>query len=811
MIERFLSILISFTFIFESTISIAQNTNIFKGKIIDQKTKEAIAYTNVYDSIQKAFTTSDSNGIFYIELPSQIYHFEISNVGYETILKEINLNKNIDIHIELQQNIRLSEINISTTKLAKTATVNASGMTTLTAATLERLPTFLGEKDILKAVLLTPGIQSGQEGARGIFVRGGSPDQNLVLFGNAPVFNASHIYGFLSVFTAEAIQKMEIHKNYIPVQYGGRLSSVLNIEPNFGNTEKWKGDFSIGLITSKFHIEGPIKKEKTSFNFSIRDCHAGIFTMPITKMQYKKIEGGNGGFSYFFYDINAAIQHKINNKNTLSWSFYTGNDFYTFKEKREFPKKKYFYSVDNKKFLKWMNIASGINWKTQLKKLWIDNYFTFSFYKLYSKQNLDVIDRDYTRFINTINYTDYRTTSKINDNGWQTNIYHLVNKNHSFNYGIKLNQRNFTINNVSIFVEDSLRSVFLRDTFSNPKVHSLDMYLYVDYLFSWKDKLELKTGIQLFNYHIQNKNYFYPIPRLEIIYHPISSISLRASAIRNVQTVHLLTNNTGEIQNDVWVPASKNVPPETAWQYSGGIQYEHPKGYSASIDAYYKSMYRLTEYRYGTTFMINKLSWDKQLLNSGTGQAYGVEFFAAKTSGQFTAWFKYNVGWSTRQFPELNEGKKYFYKYDRRHDVSIVLQYKLKKHFDFSIAWTYGTGWRMTTPNSKYASDGTLYDYDVANEPLLGNQNMITNWNARNNYVLPAFHHLDIGMNYEKKAKRVTHKFNVSIYNLYNQFNIFAVYRSSNVDESGNKYKEFKQISLFPITPSIGYTLSFEK
>lgn len=808
--QLLLSCFLIFIFNFEIQKCFAQTTYILKGKIVENSTKQIIPFANIYDSTNNVFTSTDTNGIFQLNLPTNTYNFEISSVGFQTFHQTIELTQNTSIDIELKQDIRLNEVTVTAEKLSKTAEMNASGMTTLTSASVNRLPSFIGEKDIMKAVLLTPGVQSGQEGARGIFVRGGSPDQNLVLFNNASVYNVAHIYGFLSVFTTEAINKMDIYKTYIPVQYGGRLSSVLNIEPNFGNTDHWKADFSIGAITSKFHIEGPIKKDKTSMNFSIRDCHAGFFTQSIARKQYKKEAGGDGTLKYFFYDINGAIQHKVNDKNTLSWSLYAGNDFYTFGEKKAYPRPTTYYQEKNKKSLNWMNIANSIEWKTQLKKIVISNYYTLSYYRLLSKQFFGSIDRNYVRNTNDINNTQYNTTSKILENGWQTNIQHDINQQHHFNYGIKLSQRIFTVNTVNIINKDSTGQINGRDTFANPKVPALDFYTYVDYLFTWKNKIDIKTGAQLFVYHAKGKTFFYAQPRAEVIYHPISGMSIRASVMRTAQPMHLLTNNTGDIQNDVWVPATAKIVPETAWQYSGGIQYDHPKGYSASIDAYYKTMHNLSEYKFGTTFILDRISWEDQLLSSGTGKAYGIEFFFAKTKGQFTAWFKYNVGWSTRQYPELNDGLPFYYKYDRRHDVSIVLQYKLKKHFDFSIAWTYGTGWRITTPNTQYASDQTLNNYDRANEPLTGNQNFLTYWNYRNNYVLPAYHHLDIGMNYTKKAKRVTHILNVSIYNIYNNLNIFSVYRQSDVDEDGNRFRKYKQLSLFPILPSIGYTVSFE-
>lgn len=806
------SLIITFLFFSVQNNINSQNVYKFKGVIKDQKSKEILPFVNIFDTLQQINLVADSSGHFEIQLKEGKYAFEFSSVGYQTIYKEINLSKSIDLKIELKSDIQLDEVTVTTGKLNKTAGSDASGLTSLSSISIERLPAFLGEKDIMKAVLMTPGIQSGQEGARGIFVRGGSPDQNLVLFHNAPVYNVAHIYGFLSVFTLEAINKMDIYKSYIPVKYGGRLSSVLDIEPNFGNTETWKGDYSISFITQKFHIEGPIKKNKTSFNFSIRDCHAGAFLYPISKKQYKKASGNEGSISYFFYDINMAIRHKINDKNTLSWSFYTGNDFYDFSEKKVTKNK----SGNNEKSrtteknVRWLNATNSLEWNLKLKKVSISTFYNFSLYMLYPKQYLIAESKDLLSKRSTQTTTDYFTKSRIFENGIQTNIEQKIKKIHTLNYGAKIAQRNFLINKVNYAVKDTIGKIIDEKEYKNAPVNGIDFYVYADYLFSWKEKLDIKTGLQLFTYTASKKTFFYPQPRLEIIVHPIPDLSLRASVMNNVQPIHLLTNNTGDIQNDVWVPATKNIAPETSWQYSGGVQYDHPKGYTASIDGYYKTMNHLTDYSFGSTYLRDKINWEGQLINTGKGEAYGMELFFAKTKGQFTTWCKYNLSWSTRQFPELNEGKKFFYKYDRRHDFSIVLQYKLKKHFDFTISWTYGTGYRMTTPNAAYASDGTIAAYDEANTPLTGSQGFYNNWTERNNYVLPAYHHLDIGMNYIKQAKRVTHQFNISVFNLYNNFNVFTVYRDNDTDVNGNPTKKYIKLSLFPILPSIGYTVKFE-
>ena len=475
-------------FVFSVSTVLGAQQFLLKGKITDQKTKETIPYVNIYDSTSNIAITADSNGYFEVVLPEASYHFEFSSIGYQPIEKEITLTKDAILLVQMQQDVQLQEVTVTSEKLSKTAEQNASGITTLTSAAVERLPAFLGEKDIMKAILLTPGIQSGQEGARGIFVRGGSPDQNLILFHNAPVYNASHIYGFLSVFTMEALSKMDIYKSYIPVQYGGRLSSVINVTPNYGNTDNWNGDFSISVITSRFHIEGPLKKNRTSMNFTIRDCHAGFFTAPIFSKQLKK-HGIDGTIKYFFYDINGAIRHKINDKNTLSWSIYTGSDFFEFADGQNNYRPTHFSSYTTHRKLNWINVANTIEWETKLKNSTINNSYVYSFYKLDSKQALDNIYRDYTTLLNTISHTQYNTFSKISEHGWQTLISQQIKKTHFFNYGIRFNGRTFTVNTLNATIKDSTNTILQQDHITNPKVNTFDFYAFADYKLNWKNKM----------------------------------------------------------------------------------------------------------------------------------------------------------------------------------------------------------------------------------------------------------------------------------------------------------------------------------
>lgn len=781
-------------------------------QVADYTTGQGIAYATYYDSLNQIQGTADSLGKFKLTIPKGSYTFEISSVGYQSLKRKINLTENTTISIGLIADLTLGEITIAGQKTQNTVETNASGLTTLSTLSVQKLPSFFGEKDIMRAVLLTPGIQSGQEGARGIFVRGGSPDQNLMIYHKAPIFNASHIYGFLSVFPLEAISKMDIYKSFIPSRFTGRLSSVLDIQPNYGNTNAWKGDYSISFITQKFHIEGPLKKDKTSFNLVLRDCHAGAFVYPVSKTQYKKASGNDGSISYFFYDINAGIQHKINEHHTLNWSMYSGSDYYHFEEIKNdinVPKDREVYKKLLKK-LKWMNTNTTLEWNYQKQKLEADLSYHLSVYQLNPvQQSKNQTTRISTGNVSTSN-ADYKTLSRIIENGLHTTVKQQISKMHQIDYGMDMAYRFFIINKVNRINKDKNNNVISNVEYKNDNVHVLDGFFFADYTLNLKDLVILKTGLQFYQYYDFQKFRFYPLPRIEAIIHPRKEIDLRLSFMQTVQPLHLLTNNTGDIQNDVWVPATKKIAPETAWQVSGGIQYNAEKGYTASIDAYYKQMKHLTEYRYGTFFMLDQLKWEDQLLSTGIGKAYGIEFFAAKTRGQFTAWMKYSLGWSKRQFPELNQGDWYYYKYDRRHDFSIVLQYKMKKHFDFTVSWTYGTGWRLTSPQSQYTTDYSIALIDLNNAQLTGSQGMALYWDKKNDYIMPAYHHLDISMNYTKKAKRCTHQFNVSVYNVYNNFNVFTIYRDAATDANGNEYTKYVQLSMFPVLPSLGYTVNFD-
>jgi outer membrane receptor protein involved in Fe transport len=410
-----------------------------------------------------------------------------------------------------------------------------------------------------------------------------------------------------------------------------------------------------------------------------------------------------------------------------------------------------------------------------------------------------------------INNFESKSKSTIKEFSFLSDWTKKFKENLHLNFGYRSNFRLFDVNRVNQFYYDSTKTLINVDTGAISKYKLQENYFYADLNHKINNFVEYSFGLQATLVHVNQKTFLYALPKFQFIYNPVSFINIRNSITYNMQPIHLLASLQNGIQNDIWVPAIQKFKPETAWQYASGIQFNLKKQYTISIDAFYRKMYNLIEYAGSNNFINNIESWETQVVGNGTGKAYGIEFFANKFLGQFTAWVKYNLTWSNRNFSNLNAGKDFFFKFDKRHDISINLQYKMKKHFDFSLSWVYTSGLRATIPIAKYAANSTINSYKQVDYFLYGEQNQEYEYSERNSYILPSYHHLDIGMNYTKQKKYLKHVFNVSIYNVYNRYNVFSIFRINKTDENNNKYTSYKQVTLFPILPSISYRLYFEK
>ena len=801
---RILLILI-ILFVFNPIIFAQKNVEIH---LIDNN-QEPISYASIMLVANKSFAIqSDSIGFCQLQLLVNVnYKINISAVGYNKKQLDFSITKDTSIQIVLENNEILQEVTIEENKFLKSSASNNNGVITITKNTLDVLPNIGGEKDIIKAIQLLPGVQSGNEGTRGIFIRGGSPDQTLILLDHTPIYNATHLYGFMSVFNGESIEDVQVYKNQYPARFGGRLGAVVDIRSNYGNKNKIKGAATIGLLSSRINLEGPLgKNKKTTFNLSLRGAYVGLYAAPISTMQFKKA-GYDGTISYNFYDINFALSHRFSDKDVLFVSTFYSQDLFKFNRDKtqnlDIIHRISEYHYSNK--VNWRNNTFNIQWCheynarfTNKLMFYISNYSLNNKFEETSREvvyDTSILENNKV-FNNQNSISDY---SIINE-------WNYTNGNNHFKVGLQVTYRPYQIGkgNFYRFVTDKRN---LDTTYTNTLNKTLENTIYIEDEYKLADKININLGFHIVHYLHRSSNFFSFQPRMSLLYTPVKNVSIRASFITSTQNIHLLTSGSAIVLTDLWVPATQNLKPENAWQVSGGIQFDFFRQFQISVDAYYRKMNNVIEFKNGVNKVLIGDSWEKQIIGGGNGQAYGAEFYFSKTKGKFTAWMKYNLGWTYRQFEELNDGKKYFYKYDRRHDFSIAMAYKINQHFDLSLTWVYASGNWMSLWKSKYASQYSVdyYEFDNASNQTP----YIVSNKERNNYRLPAYHHLDIGFNYTKIGKKNTHIVNVSIYNLYNNFNVFDVFNDRRYDKNGNEYFVTKALTLFPIIPSISYTIKF--
>lgn len=783
------------------------------GKVVDGQTKETLPFVQIVNQDSSKYTQTDIEGNFEWMLESRDSVLFFSFVGYEHYFLTLNGVMEDTILVEMKADSYLDEVVVVDKMIQKTTRSSESGLISITKATLDILPQMLGEKDVLRSLQLMPGVQGGTDGTRGIFVRGGSPDQNLILFDGSPVYNASHLYGFLSVFNSDALEKVSLHKNYISPKYGGRLASVIDIEPDFGNNKKIEGDYSIGILTSRFHIEGPLFQPKTTFNLNLRGCYTGLFLKPLSKKSFE--EGSRrGSISYYFGDINLGVKHSFSDKTFLSYSlFYNTDRFkYTFGEGYgEDTAYHQDYSETNN--INWSNLASVITLKSAIGEKWVStNKFIFSKYFLDNERGF--LRADYNGELSTFNSEKIVTNnSHIRDLSVVSDWMYAINTHHLLDIGFNFSQVNVLTGEGKRTFQATNKN-FDEKNFGNPINKTYNFYPYIEYHFIAKKIWEMNVGVQVAFYQIDSTWFKSIQPRVSSLLKLSKGILIRSSFQMLQQNLHLLVSESDGISNDFWVPANARFLPEMNWQANIGIQQSFKKGYEWSIDAYYRQMNHLVEYKKGVNEIQYDQNWQNQIIGNGTGWSYGVEFYTAKTKGAFTAWAKYNLNWSFRHFNELNQGQNFPFKYDRRHDVSIVLQYRINDKWDISTSWTFGNGFLITIPLQQYASDYTLYLYENYDQPWADNylENIPNSYNTDNasryNYRLQNYQHLDIGANCKRVSKRVTHLYNISVYNLYNNFNTFSVYKAQEKVNGATRIV-YKQLTVFPLLPSFSYTVSF--
>ncbi|TXI86147.1 MAG: TonB-dependent receptor [Crocinitomicaceae bacterium] len=777
------------------------NNSTLSGTITYQASGETIHEARISIPSINLGTNSNEYGFYSLTVPKGIYDVYFKAPGMKTIVQKMDLNTDQKCNVELADESEvLDEVEVNARK-GENVSSTKIGQMELEMEKIKTLPAFMGEVDIIKTIQLLPGVSSVSEGGQGFYVRGGGPDQNLVLVDEAQVYNASHLFGFFSVFNSDAVKSVNMIKGGMPANFGGRISSVLEVKMNEGNNKQFKVKGGLGLISSRLTIEGPIVKDKSSFIFSARRTYIDVLMK--TFIPKNSAFSGSG---YYFYDLNFKANYRLSKKDKLFLSAYYGKDQFTFGNKNDD------FSVQ----MPWGNAVASLRWNRIFSsKLFMNVTATFTDY-LFSFGS----EQDDFKF---------KLSSGIRDWGGKADFSYFPSTRHRLKFGVEYLYHTFTPTSVSASQNDTQF-----DTGEAQQLFSHETAFYALDEYDVNDKIRINAGIRysmyqfvgpfkrfinnsltgdtVINYGNGELIHFYQgfEPRISGRWMVGKSSSIKGGFAYNYQYVHLTSLSAVSLPTDIWFPTTDIAKPQRGWQASlGYFQNFLNDRYEASIEIYYKGMNNLIEYKQGALPADNVNDNTDNLLVFGTGWSYGAEFFVKKAVGKFTGWIGYTWAKTERKFPDL-QVEVFPAKYDRRHDLTVVGSYKLNDRWTFGASFIYASGNTLTLPSSWYIQD----------------QNILFNYGLRNSTRMAPYHRLDISATwYDKPTKAKTNpetgetmqvkkkfrsNWNFSIYNVYNRANPYFLY----VDNEGglltNDFKiSVKQVTLFPIIPSATWNFEF--
>lgn len=766
------------------SLGFAQNMRTVYGTVSSKKTGEKLIGATIYDTLHKVGAVTNEYGFYSLTIPNDETVLKYSYFEFKPTFLSIS-KEATEVNIELFDKSELDEVVISAKDSKRSVESTNIGTIELSLDKVNKLPVFMGEKDVLKTLQLMPGVKSGGEGSSGIYVRGGGPDQNLILLDGVPVYNASHLFGFFSVFNSDALSQVTLVKGGFPARYGGRVSSVLDMRMKEGNNQKYNVEGSIGVIASRILVEGPIKKDKTAFAISARRTYIDALVRPFMPKE------NNGG--YYFYDLNAKINHKINNKHHIYLSGYFGQDKANFKSTYEGGDVTNSYSSVSKSGINWGNAIGAARWNYRIApKLFCNTTFTYSSYlfKIFSEDKSTNINNG-TSSTNTFKFEYF---SGINDWTGKSDFTFIPNPNHNIKFGFGDIYHTFKpgVNTFSQSNDGTSEDFKFGSRYHY--AHEVSAYVENDHKIS--SRLKINYGVHHSTFFVGKKQYQQIQPRVSGNFILTENSSLKFGYSRTAQFLHLLSNTGIGLPTDLWVPATEIIPPVTANQVNLGYNQEIKKDYNLVIEAYYKKMDNLIQYKEGATFFSMENDWQKKV-EIGQGWSYGAEFLLEKRKGDLSGWIGYTLSWTERQFENINFGEKFPYRYDRRHDISVVATYDINDTWDVGAVFVYGTGNAVTL---------TTQQYGMAPNPVFPNDNpSVSYFSGINNYRMPAYHRLDLGANRTRQKNWGESVLSISVYNVYSRQNAYFLY----TEPKGSKIV-LKQISIFPIIPSISWKFKFD-
>ena len=769
-------LLLLFVVLFTSILSNAQEKFSISGTVTDMSSGEGMIGVKVRVlNLQGVGSTSNEYGFYSITLEPGDYVLEYRFFGFETIIDSVKLDQDLSLNRELAEEAKeIEQVVITSRKADENVSRTQVGVDNLDIRQIAKVPVIFGEKDIIKTMQLRPGVKSGGDGSSGFFVRGGGSDQNLILLDEAPVYNASHLLGFFSTFNSDAIKNATIYKGTAPAQYGGRLSSVLDIRMNEGNSKKYQVSGGLGLISSRLNVEGPIVKDKGSFLISGRRTYADLF-LKLSKDENLRTS------SLYFYDLNAKLNYKISDKDRIYVSGYFGRD-----------------KLGVSGFgLTWGNVTGTLRWNRIINS------------KLFSNTSFIASNYIYQIAIES-NGAEFSVNSDLQDYNLKQEFQYYPNSRNNIRFGFNTMHHSILPGQIEAEEGTGVNPVAQRSKLS------WENAVYVTNEWKATDRLSFIYGVrgtgfsllgnggEYFSFnedgslrdtevHEKNKfitTYLNVEPRLNASYVYSKSASIKGGYARNVQNVHLVANSTGDNPTDIWIPSSNNIEPELSDIVSIGWFKNFKKNkYEFSAETYYKISQNQIDYRDGANTLANDLLEGELLF--GDGRAYGLELYFKKVSGKFTGWVSYTLSRAERKIDGINNSEWYKARQDRTHDLSVVGIYDVNKKLSISATFVYYTGNAITLPSGKYYVDNQV-------------QWLYT---ERNGGRMPDYHRLDIGVTWiRKQTEKYESSWNFSVFNAYGRENAFSLNFRENATKTGT---EIVQTSLFKMIPSVTYNFKF--
>ncbi|MFA9389038.1 MAG: carboxypeptidase-like regulatory domain-containing protein [Prolixibacteraceae bacterium] len=774
------------------TISLSAQKQTVYGYIKDKISGECLIGATVTVENKTIGTTTNNFGFYSLTLPPGKQTLAYSFIGYHSIIKEIILSGETNLNMELEaQSSELGEVLVAGTKNNKVRN-NELGSQSLSISTIKQLPAAMGEPDIVKSLQLLPGIQTSHEGTTNLSVRGGSFDQNLFLLDDAPVYNPSHALGFFSVFNSDAIKSVKIYKASFPAQYGGRLSSIVDIHMKEGNNKALSCNGGIGLIASRLTLEGPITKNKSSFIVSGRYSYAGeTFNNAGQLGQYigmKSLRNFNANNEITFYDLNAKINFELNSKNRLFLSAYSGADHF------------YYYAIDDNSSMDWGNITGTARWNHVFNSRLFANTML-----VYSKYNYSYILKDDARH--------FKWSSDMKEIDLKTDFDFFPNPNNHIKFGWSAENHHYFPGKVEPRDSTSITKPFTLDK-QRAKIGAI----YINNEQKINDKIGMDYGLRYSTFFLLGESTVYSYfsdfsikdsiqysngqlvqfynglePRVTARYLLNANSSIKLSYSKTIQFQHLIGNSSVGFPSDVWVPASKYIKPQSANQIAlGYYKLFQTKHYEFYTEAYYRTIHNIIDYKDNADLFLNP-HVETQVLD-GQGKSYGIEFFLEKKVGKLYGWLSYTLSKTTKQIDGINGNDPYPAGYDKRHNFSAVLNYKLSPSWSTSTIFKYTSGGYATVPEGTFDYYGSSFNY----------------YTSRNGYKLPPYHRLDVSFTYKSgrnNYRKWKTDWNLGIYNVYNRKNIFALFIKQDVDNlaSASAFKMY----LFGLTPFLSYNFKF--